>query len=204
MKSVTDEVSSRLLDKAENEAQQLLQNGTQTVKSIVGGAMSLGSSAATGAVSGIALIFKATSFSSKTIMQAVGRMKHDPKYYKNNISIAELEKNSDIRQVDTNLTKEEMRYFDKSCKKFGIKYNAVVDKSDPKEPTYYIFFKGKDTAVIESAMKESYKAFVKEQAQPKFSVRAKLAFFHERVTARDKEQQEYGKEKHYSHSDIQR
>ena len=115
-----------------------------------------------------------------------------------------LEKNSDIRQVDSNLTKAEMHFFDKSCKKFGIKYNAVVDKSDPKEPTYYIFFKGKDTAVIEKAMKETYEMFIKEQAKPRLSVRAKLAFFRDRVTARGQAQQDRGKEKPHSRSEQQR
>ena len=131
-------------------------------------------------------------------------MLKNPKYYKNNISISELEKNSDIRQVDINLTKTEMKYFDKACRKFGVKYNAVVDRSDPKEPTYYVFFRGKDTAVVEKAMKETYETFLKVQAKPKLSVRAKLAFFRDRVKDRDNEQQELGKEKHVHKSEQQR
>lgn len=198
--SITDDISSRLINKAENSVPQLIRTSSEVARTSV----EITKSAASTAVSGIALVFKASEFTSKTIMQAVGRMQNNPKYYKNNISITDLEKNSDIRKIDTNLTKEEMKCFDKSCSKFGIKYNAVVDKSNPKEPTYYVFFKGKDTAVIESAMKEAYQKFVKEQADPKISVRAKLAFFHNRVTARDREQQNLGKEKHHSHSDIQR
>lgn len=198
--SVTDDISSQLFNKAENSIPQVFKKGTEAAR----GSVDIAKSAVSGTVSGIALIFKATEFTSQTIMRAVGRMQKNPKYYKNNVSITELEKNSDIRKIDTNLTKEEMKCFDKSCSKFGIKYNALVDKSNPKEPTYYVFFKGKDTAVIESAMKEAYQMFVKEQASPKVSIRAKLAFFHERVTARDREQQNLGKEKHHSHSDIQR
>jgi len=38
-----------------------------------------------------------------------------------------------LRLFDANLTKEEMKCFDKSCSRFGIKYNALVDKSNPKE-----------------------------------------------------------------------
>ncbi len=202
--SLTDDISGQLISKAESEIPQLLRNGTEAAKNVVDGSKTIVKTAASSTVSGIALVFKATTFAEKVIMQALGRMLKNPKYYKNNISIAELEKNSDIRQVDSNLTKAEMHFFEKSCKKFGIKYNAVVDKSDPKEPTYYIFFKGKDTAVIEKAMKETYEMFIKEQAKPRLSVRAKLAFFRDRVTARDQAQQDLGKEKHHSRSEQQR
>ncbi|MGN0364913.1 MAG: PcfB family protein [Suilimivivens sp.] len=202
--SITDDVSSQMLNKAETELPQALRSGTEAIKNLAQISKSALSTATTGTVTGIALVFKASSFSTKFIMQAVGRMKHNPKYYKNNISIAELEKNSEIRQVDSNLTKEEMKYFEKSCKKFGIQYNAVVDKSNLKEPTYYIFFRGKDTSVIEAAMKETYEAYVREQAKPRYSVKAKLAFFRDRVKARDQEQQDLGKEKHHNHSDRQR
>lgn len=67
-----------------------------------------------------------------------------------------------------------------------------------------MFFRGKDTAVVEKAMKETYETFLKEQAKPKLSVRAKLAFFRDRVKDRDNEQQELGKEKHVHKSEQQR
>lgn len=129
-----------------------------------------------------------------------GCMKHGSYH----ISKKENKETWEIRQVDINLTKTEMKYFDKACRKFGVKYNAVVDRSDPKEPTYYVFFRGKDTAVVEKAMKETYETFLKEQAKPKLSVRAKLAFFRDRVKDRDNEQQELGKEKHVHKSEQQR
>ena len=53
-------------------------------------------------------------------------------------------------------------------------------------------------------MKETYETFLKEQAKPKLSVRAKLAFFRDRVKDRDNEQQELGKEKHVHKSEQQR
>ena len=200
MLNLTDEVSNEIVGKAERLAPHLIR----AVPGMVKGTGTAIKAVASVPVAGIALVFKASKFTSKTIMQATGQMLQNPKYYKNNISISELEKNSDIRQVDVNLTKNEMRYFEKSCKKFGVKYNAVVDKSNPKEPTYYVFFRGKESAVIEKAMKETYEMFLKEQAKPKLSVRAKLAFFHERVKERDAKQQDIGKEKHHNKSEQQR
>lgn len=199
--SVTDDVSSQVMNKAE-AAPQMLKSGVDVIK----GSVDTGKSLAGGAASGIALIFKAPKFTADVIMKAVGKMTKNPKYYSQNVSIAELSKNSDIRQVDTGLTKSEMRYFEKACKKYNITYNAVVDKSDksnPKEQTYYIFFKGKEASVIEQAMKESYKNYMKDQARPRFSVKAKLAFFRDRVAARDS-QQDIGKEKHNNRADRQR
>ncbi len=202
--SLTDEISGQLVNQAELGISQLMKAGTEVGKNVLEGSTTAAKTTVSGSVSGIALVFRSASFTAKVIMQVVGRMLKNPKYYKNNISISELEKNSDIRQVDTNLTKNEMRFFDKSCKKFGIKYNAVVDKSDPKEPTYYVFFRGKDTAVIEKAMKEAYETFIIEQAKPRLSVKAKLAFFRDRVAARDQEQKDLGKEKHHNRSEQQR
>lgn len=187
--SLTDEANNEIVNKVERVAPYVIRAVPVMVKV---------------PVNGIALVFKASKFTSKTIMQATGQMLRNPKYYKNNISISELEKNSDIRQVDVNLTKNEMHYFEKSCNKFGVKYNAVVDKSNPKEPTYYVFFRGKDASVIESAMKETYEMFLKEQAKPKISIRAKLAFFHDRVKERNEKQQDLGKEKHHNKSEPQR
>lgn len=202
--SLTDDIVGQLMNKTENELPRLLKNGALAASTFTEGSKNVMKTTVSSTVSGIALVFKASQFTSKTIMQATGQMLKNPKYYKNNISISELEKNSDIRQVDINLTKTEMKYFDKACRKFGVKYNAVVDRSDPKEPTYYVFFRGKDTAVVEKAMKETYETFLKEQAKPKLSVRAKLAFFRDRVKDRDNEQQELGKEKYVHKSEQQR
>lgn len=197
--SVTDDISGQVFNKVES-APQLLQSGVSAVQGIA----STGKKIAGGTAAGIVLIFKAPKFTADILMKAVGKIIQNPKYFKHNVSISELEKNSDVRQLDNSLTKSEMKHFEKACKKFGITYNAVVDKSTPGENTYYIFFKGKDISVVEQAMKESYKNYVKEQAKPKLSVRAKLAFFRNRVADRDKGQQDMGKEKHNQRADRQR
>lgn len=194
--SVTDEISSQLQNKAEEKVSQAIQAVPNAVRGIGSGI--------NGAVSGIVFVFKAPYLSAKGVMAVVGKMQHNPKYSKQNISIKELGENSDIKKVDEALTMDVMKHFDKSCKKCGITYSALVDKSNPKDPTYYVFFKGKETPAIEHALKEAYQSYVKEQAKPKVSVRAKLAFFRKRVTDRDKGQQELGQEKHNSRPEMQR
>lgn len=55
--------------------------------------------------------------------------------------------------------------FERLAKKNGIKYAMKKDKStDP--PTYYIFFKGKNTEVIEHTLKEYTKKNIKRSKQP--------------------------------------
>ncbi len=201
--SVTDELSSRVMNKAEESASQVIKNLPNVPGKVIRGGQMLASGTVK-TVSGICLVISAPFLTAKAVMEAAGTLTHNPKYSKNNISIESLEKNSDIKKMDDGLTKDVMKYFDAGCKKYGITYNAVVDKSKPREPTYYVFFKGKETAVIEQVMKESYEKFVKEQAKPRFSVRAKLAFFRDRVADRDREQQDLGKEKHNNRADRQR
>ena len=113
--SLTDDIVGQLMNKTENELPRLLKNGALAARTFTEGSKNVMKTTVSSTVSGIALVFKASQFTSKTIMQATGQMLKNPKYYKNNISISELEKNSDIRQVDINLTKTEMKYFDKAC-----------------------------------------------------------------------------------------
>lgn len=180
--SVTDDISSQLIGK--------VGEGIRAAPGMAKGALHGVSGVGKGVESGIVLVFKGSSFTADKIMSIAGKISHNPKYSKQNISIAELEKNSDIKKFDDSITKDVM------------KYSAVMDKSNPKEPTYYVFFKGKETTVIEQVMKEAYASYVKEQAKPRFSVKAKLAFFLDRVKARDSEQQE--KERHNNRADRQR
>lgn len=201
--SVSDDISSQIQNKAEQGITQAMRS-LPYVPNTIGNVVSGARNTVSGAISGIVLVIKAPVLSAKGIMAFVGRMGQNPKYSKQNVTIEELEKNSDIRKIEEGITRDVMKYFNKSCQKYGVTYSAVVDKSNPKDPSYYIFFKGKETPVIEQALKEAYKEYVKEQAKPHISVRAKLAFFRNRVTARDKEQQDLGKEKHNNRADRQR
>lgn len=201
--SVSDDISNQIQNKAEQGITQAMR-ALPYVPNTIGNVASGARSTVSGAISGIVLVIKAPALTAKGIMAFVGRMGQNPKYSKQNVTIEELEKNSDIRKVEEGVTRDVMKYFDKSCRKYGVTYSAVVDKSNPKDPAYYIFFKGKETPVIEQALKEAYKGYVQEQAKPHISVRAKLAFFRDRVAARDKEQQNLEKEKHNNRADRQR
>lgn len=185
--SITDDISSQLQNKAQegiSQAMQALPGAASTAKGAIGGT-----------IKGIVLIVRMPVLTTHGIMSVVGKMSHKPKYSKQNVSMAELGKKDEIKKIDEGLTQDVMKPFDKNCRKYGITYSAVVDKSDPKNPTYYVFFKGRETSVIEQALKGAYKSYVKEQAKPRVSIRAKLAFFHKRVIARDQQQQNLGKEK---------
>lgn len=194
--SVTDDVSSQIQNKAQEGISQAIQ--------ALPGALSGAKGVVSGTISGIAFIVQMPVLTTQGIMSIVANMSHNPKYSKQNISIAELGKREEIKKIDEGMTKDVMKPFDKSCRKYGITYSAVVDRSDPHNPTYYVFFKGKETPVIEQALKEAYKSYVKEQANPRTSIRARLAFFHKRVIARDQQQQELGKEKHNNIAGQQR
>ena len=125
---------------------------------------------------------------------------------------------------------EAMGCFDAQCKKHGIKYSAMKDtrgEGNPDyEPSYMVFFEGRDTDTIMSVVREAYKDYVEKQEKeegkdkteekkgrwgkrdktvdPKKreSVKAKLAFFRDRVADRDAERDDV--EKHHQRADIQR
>lgn len=174
--SVSDDISNQIQNKAEQGITQAMR-ALPYLPNTIGNAVSGTRSVVSGSISGIVLVIKAPVLSAKGIMAFVGRMGQNPKYSKQNVTIEELEKNSEIKKVEEGITRDVMKYFDKSCRKYRVTYSAVVDKSNPKDPSYYIFFKGKETPVIEQALKEAYKEYVQEQAKPHISVRAKLAFF---------------------------
>lgn len=193
--SVTDDISSQLMGK--------VGDGIRAAPGMTKNVLSEGKSLVSGMESGIVLVFKGGAFTTEKLMSIAGKLSHNPKYSKQNISIAELEKNSDIKKIDDAIAKDVMKYFDTGCKKYGIKYSAVMDKST-KESMYYVFFKGKETSAIEQVIKEAYETYMKEQAKPRISIKAKLAFFLDRVKARDSQQQELGKERHNNRADRQR
>ena len=105
-----------------------------------------------------------------------------------------------------------MQHFDKYSKKYKIKYSAMKDERNPDNPSYMVFFEGKNSDMILHMIQEAYKDYMeaeksgkkesRQPEQPRESVKAKLAFFRDRVAARDREQDVL--EKHHSHSDIQR
>lgn len=193
---------------------------------------------AAGMVKGICLLLlDGAEFTESSVMKAVKevafRKTGDIKFSKNNIDIEKLRKSGHVYKVEDSILSEVMHAFDRQCKKYGIKYSAMIDtkgegKPDNK-PSYMIFFEGEDDKMIMSALAEAYveyekhqkaKAIAKEIPQQskrwlgkkkdqeqndpeqRESVKAKLAFFRDRVAARDKERDAI--EKHHQHDDISR
>lgn len=211
--SITDEIMGKAPDQAMKAA---------------GGAKD-GLKSTAGVVKGICLLLmKSADFSAATVMQAVRnvalKQTGDIKYSKNNIDITKLRESGHVYKMDDSITAEVMGAFDNQCKKYGIKYSAMVDTRDEGKPdykpSYMIFFEGKDDTLIINAITQAYLDYEKHQKvdvrqrlgkendqkqddpKQRESVKAKLAFFRDRVTARDAERDAV--EKQHQHDDISR
>lgn len=206
MPSITDDISSKELADVKDSAIKAARSVPSAIK-------------------GLCLILTdVTEFTAKNVMVAVKNKVYKKtgniKYSANNINMAKLAKSGRIHKVDEEVTAEVMKYFDKQCKRYRVKYSAMKDERNPDKPSYMVFFEGKDSELILHMMEESYKDYIKAaennekkssgkekdqgKSEKRDSVKAKLAFFRDRVAARDRERQEDVREKNYSHSDIQR
>lgn len=217
MPSITDDLMGKTFEGGKRTAETTLK----ALKEAQAGMKN-----AEGAIKGICLLLlDGTGFTVDAVMSAVRRAAFnktgDIRFSENNIDIGTLKKSGHVYQIEENVLQETMKYFDQQCKKFGIKYSAMVDtrgeeKPDYK-PSYMIFFEGKDANLIMSALRESYKDYAadqeknramekdekgQEQLGKRESVKAKLAFFRDRVADRDQERDAI--EKHHQHTDIQR
>ncbi len=220
--SITDEIMGKAPDNLAKASDLTLKAAQEAKKDV------------TGVVKGICLLLIKSDFSESAVMLAVKKVAFkatgDIKYSKQNIDIEKLRKSGHVYKVEDNVTADVMKGFDKQCKKYGVKYSAMIDtreegKPDYK-PSYMIFFEGKDDLMIMEALTEACREYEKqqrakeagkdtsqnekgkrqnrrekdqEQDNPKQreSVKAKLAFFRDRVTARDKERDAV--EKHHEH-----
>lgn len=189
-----------------------------------------------GAVKGICLLLgKGAGFSGAAVMKAVKAVAFkktgDIKFSNRNIDISKLRKSGHVYRVEDNVLAETMKDFDAQCKKHGIRYSAMKDtRGEGKpdyQPSYMVFFEGRDTDTIMSALQEACKDYLDKQEKEEVgqdktkekkwrwrekdkeaapenreSVKAKLAFFRDRVAARDAERDAV--EKHRQKTDIQR
>lgn len=222
--SITDDIMSKAPDnvakasdvsfKAVKEAREGLKDAAGAVKGIC------------------LLLGKGVGFSEANVMKAVKavafKKTRDIKFSNTNIDISKLRKSGHVYRVEDNILAEVMGSFDEQCKKHGIKYSAMKDtrgegKPDYK-PSYMVFFEGRDSDMILSVLQEAYKDYAEKQEkgqdkneekkgrwrktdktvnpEKRESVKAKLAFFRDRVAARDAERDDV--EKHHQRSDIQR
>lgn len=167
----------------------------------------------------------------KAVRYAAFKKTGDIKYSKNNIDISKLRASGHVYRVEENILGEVMSCFDEQCKKYGIKYSAMKDtreegKPDYK-PSYMVFFEGRDSDTILHVLQEAWKDYNERQEkegkkeenqkegsfknrskdknmkpEERESVKAKLAFFRDRVTARDAERGAV--EKEHQHDGISR
>lgn len=101
---------------------------------------------------------KMTTSVLKTVITAYLREKEKEKISKGQvetrkkISLKELSKKYDgLKSIEIN--ENNIKGFEKTAKKYGIEYALKKDKTtDP--PTYIVFFKGKDTDILDTAFKE--------------------------------------------------
>lgn len=180
---------------------------------------------AAGTVKGICLLLgKGVDFTETNVMKAVKyaafKKTGDIKYSQNNIDISKLRASGHVYQVEGNILEEVMGNFDEQCKIYGVKYSAMkdargVDQPDYK-PSYMVFFEGRDSDTIQHVMQEAWKDYYKThdvkiknkskdkdvKPEERDSVKAKLAFFRDRVTDRDAERGAV--EKEHRHDDISR
>ncbi len=170
-------------------------------------------------VKGICLVLgKGVPFTSQAVMQAVKKVAFAAtgkiQFSDQNIDIDKFQKNRDVKMVGEAVTAEAMKYFDRHCKQYGVKYSAVLNK---KENTYTVFFEGKHSETILKVMQEAFKDYSKEMEKSKGkqkeaaekpkereSVKAKLAFFRNRVKARDADREKDALEKNLHRSDRER
>lgn len=211
--SLTDELSNKMLNQAESAAQHVLRGTNPAVHAagtVIRGTEKAAATASKSALKGICLIIKGGAFTTETIMRKTAEVvTGDIKFSKRNLHIDKLKKSGKVTMVKDNVTADVMKYFDKHCKKFGVHYTAMKDKNNP---SYYVFFNNKDSAVILKVMKLAYQDYDKaakkgldkskahRDVKPRESVKAKLAFFRDRVAARDNEQ--HNVEKHIYKSEI--
>lgn len=172
-------------------------------------------------VKGVCLVIKAGAFTLETLMAAVKACQfmksNNLKYSPRNISINQLKKSGKVSVVSDSITEENMKYFDKYCKDFGIKYSAMKDERDSSDPKYIMFFESKDTESVMKALQEGYKDFEKARAagkdkmqgeeaksEERDSVVGKLFSFRSRVKHRDELNKEADKLKTQEHTEMSR
>lgn len=193
MSSITDELTSSATSKTKTGAVQISkQISKQAPKAIKS------------AEKGICLILTGGKFTTKLVMNAVRgavfKATKDIKFSSKNINIGELQKSGFVKKVDEAITADVMKCFDKSCRKYKVRYSAMKDMQNPKKPSYIVFYEGKNADTILQAMKEAYSDYLndrhdRQKENQRDSKCAKLAFFRDGVAAREQERQSLEKDR---------
>lgn len=203
MSIITDELSEKAVTRTVSSAPKAVGKTLEKTEEALTKTKKAGSKALKGAVKGICLIIKGTEFTTDAVMKSITG---DIKYSRRNIEISKLMKLGTVKKIDEAVTADVMKYFDKHCKAYGVKYSAMKDTSEPDNPTYMIFYEGKQVSVIEEVIRKASKDYLDaqkkqnektaEKGQARESVKAKLAFFLRRAGSDDYQNVRYHKRNH--------
>ena len=94
---------------------------------------------------------------------------------------------SSIEQISEPMTEELMKYYKGHCKKAGVQFSILRERSDGKKDTYYVFFKSKDASLIKGCIERGmrdYKADL-NRSKDEESITKKLDKYIKIVKERD-------------------
>lgn len=197
MSSIGEQIAQEQVDKAKKAAGKLVRP------------------AGKGVVKGMCLIIKASEFTTKTLMAAVKHCLYEKTgnvdYSNRNISMKALKKSGRVSIMPEGVTQDVMKFFDRYCKKYGIKYSAMLDQRNPESSQYMVFFHSDNAELIMKALQEGYKDFSKasikskmqgkeDKSEERESVVGKLYSFRSRI----KHSINDTKEKVINHDDLAR
>ncbi len=205
MSSLTDDILGKLPGKVKSGTGTVLRAGQEAIR---------GTGSLADGIKGLCVIISnGLEFTTENVVSAVKdaafKKSGDVKYSSQNISVDQLKKSGKVFKVDDMISGDVMKHFDKHCRKLGIKYSAMKDCRDGDDkPSYILFFQGNDSDLILQAMQGGCRDFDREKTgslqkqarqeqkqEQRESVKAKLAFFRDRVAARDKSREAVEKHK---------
>ncbi|MGN1314657.1 MAG: DUF3801 domain-containing protein [Lachnospiraceae bacterium] len=230
MASLTDEISNKMFDAAPEMASKGAKIAKDTLKGAIQIGSEIGGKTIKGICLILDKGTEFTTQNVMKAVRDLAYYKTGNIEFSNqNIDMVKLQQSGKVSKIEENITADVMKYFNAQCKKFGVKYSAMRDERDPENPSYMIFYNGKSAEIILQVMREAYKDYVEAQRQSeksersqskekrrgffnradksksdekRESVRAKLAFFRDRVADREADRDTL--EKNMRHSDLQR
>lgn len=177
MPSLADDTASQLVNKLPGATVKTVKAGKTTIK---------------GSWKGICLTFKMGKFGLKGIIKAMKKfldMTHEGQQYSSkNISMKALQEKGNVVGIEVPIMQGVMKPLDKLCRKYGIKYTAMYDKS---KNEYYMFFNAKNTDIVNTFFKKATEEYFANEAKKekatengkeadagsRSSVRGKINFF---------------------------
>lgn len=134
----------------------------------------------------VALVINATKLTASVLKHAVEKKLQADSQGRNNkkqelpsgkMSVKQLvSSGSGVSNIE--ITDHNIKSFERIARKYGIDYSLKKDKSRV-PPRYMVFFRGKDTDVVNQAFKEYVAKQTKNRSKP--SIKKRLAHFKEIV-----------------------